>query len=139
MAQRKGLKIKCRKIHPEVRSAIIRFSKWLRLNYDFPKQVNVYFKPEEMLTAKDGSKCSATFFMYFNKNRPPYIRVATGDYLELKKKVGRDNALAAQLESFAHEFVHYQQWLKNGNTHEYGVIKAASRLIDQYSQTTDHP
>lgn len=136
--KKNGLRIRCGKIHPEVKGAMLRFSKWLRLNYDFPKRVTVYIKPEVMLIANDGSRCSATFFMYFD-NSPPFIRVATGDYLELKKKVGRDNALAAQLESFAHEFVHYQQWLKNRNIHEYGVIKAASRLIDQYSQTTDHP
>ena len=58
----------------------------------------------------------------------PYIRVATGDHVQLKNERGRDNALAACLNSFAHEFVHYQQWVATREISERGVIRRAQSM-----------
>jgi hypothetical protein len=64
---------------------------------------------------------SATFFAPFDKCVEPYIRVATGDYLELLEKNGQDNALAAFLGSIAHEMGHYYQWIDDLELDEEGA------------------
>jgi hypothetical protein len=84
-----------------------------------------------------GDKVVASFFAPWDLE--PYIRVATGDYVQLKKERGRDNALGACPNSFAHEFVHYQQWVSTGEIWERGVIRRAQSIVDRYAMTTDHP
>ena len=69
----------------------------------------------------------------------PYIRVATGDYRDLRRTRGRDNALAMYLGSFAHELVHYDQWLRGIDGHELGVVRRAHRLVDRYALDVDRP
>jgi len=87
-----------------------------------------------------GDRVSASFFAPFDRSVEPFIRIATGDYAQLKKELGRDNALAAFLQSLAHELVHYQQWVATGGTSERGgVIRQAQRIVQRYAQTTDHP
>lgn len=136
---RSGLRIIGHRGHPEVKEAFILFAKWLRKNYEFPMRVPVYLRPEEQLTNMHGKKCSATFFAPWDSDVEPYIRIATGDYEDEKSKQGRDNALAGYLCSLAHEIIHYHQWLKNNNPHDKGVATKASKIVDKYALTTDHP
>lgn len=86
-----------------------------------------------------GDKVSASFFAPWDRNVEPFIRVATGDFQMLKKKHGRDNALASFLHAFAHELVHYQQWVETGEITERGVVRRANRIVDTYATTVDHP
>ena len=136
---RTGVRIRGAKEHPEVRWAFIRFARWLRQEYEFPIRVPVYLYPSEKITTMHGDKVVASFFAPWDRSVEPYIRVATGDYVQLKKERGRDNALGACLNSFAHEFVHYQQWVSTGEIWERGVIRRAQGIVDRYAMTTDHP
>ena len=136
---RKGVRIRGARGHPEVRRAFIRFARWLRKEYDFPIRVPVYLFPSEQIITMHGDRVSASFFAPFDRSVEPFIRVATGDYVQLKKERGRDNALAACLNSFAHEFVHYQQWVATGEIGERGVIRRAQSIVDRYAMTTDRP
>jgi hypothetical protein len=136
---RTGIRIRGARGHPEVRRAFIRFAKWLRQEYDFPIRVPVYLFPSEQIITMHGERVSASFFAPYNRTMEPFIRVATGDYVQIKKEVGRDDALAACLNSFAHEFVHYQQWVASGNISERGVIRRAQSIVDRYAMTTGHP
>jgi hypothetical protein len=86
-----------------------------------------------------GEKCSATFFAPWNRKVEPYIRIATGDYPQLKRQVGRDNALAGYLGSLAHEVIHYQQWIKTNQMSEKGVARDASRIVVRYSRVVARP
>jgi hypothetical protein len=138
-AKRTGLRIVGKRGHPEVKDAIIRFAGWLRGQYDFPIRVPVYLLPGETVTTMHGEKVSASFFAPWNRKVEPYIRIATGDYPLLRKERGRDNALAAFLNSFAHELVHYQQWVATNVLSERGVRRRAGCIVDRYAQTVDHP
>src|SRR6187399_141877 len=100
---RSGLRICGGRVHREVREALIRYARWLRLRYEFPVRVPVYPQPTNMLRTRDGRSCSATFFAPFDRNVEPYIRIATGDYADAKRKLGRVNALAGILRSLSHE------------------------------------
>ncbi len=136
---RVGLRIRGERGHPEVRDALVRFARWLRSEYEFPLRVPVYLSPREDLVKKDGSRVSASFFAPWDRTVEPFIRIATGDYLEYKAKNGRDNALASYLGSLAHEVVHYQQWIATGDMWERGVIRQASSMVKRYAQTVDRP
>jgi hypothetical protein len=68
-----------------VRRAFIRFARWLRQEYVFPIRVPVYLYPSRTILNRDGAHVSATFLGPFDRGEEPYIRVATGDYADLKK------------------------------------------------------
>ncbi len=108
---RAGLRIRGARGHPVVRAAAIRFAAWLRIYYDFPVRLPVYLSPNQRLVTRDGEVVTASFFAPWEPTVEPYIRVATGDFSDLRKLHGRDDALAAFLNSIAHEIVHYQQWV----------------------------
>jgi hypothetical protein len=130
---RRGLRIVGHRGNVEVRGAIIRFARWLRSQYDFPMRVPVYLRPEPILVNMYGQECSASFFAPWNRKVEPYIRIATGDYPQCKRRMGRDHALAGYLGSLAHEVIHYQQWLKANRLSEKGVERAARRIVERYA------
>ncbi|QDV72450.1 hypothetical protein [Botrimarina mediterranea] len=139
MSIRAGLHIRGRRGHPEVRGAYIRYARWLRQNYEFPIRVPAYLSPGDFVTTMQGHRCSASFFAPWDQTVEPYIRIATGDYPQLRESEGRDNALAAFLNSLSHEIVHYFQWVETGEIWERGVVRRASSMVDRYALTVDHP
>jgi hypothetical protein len=136
---RTGVRIRGARGHPEVRHAFIRFAKWLRHEYEFPIRVPVYLFPSEQIITMHGDKVSASFFAPFDRRVEPFIRIATGDYRQLRNQRGRDNALAALLHSLAHELVHYQQWVATGEISERGVVRRARGIVDRYAASVDRP
>jgi hypothetical protein len=83
----------------------------------------------------NGRECSAGFFAPFDRNTEPLIRIYTGDYPELKKKLGRDRALARFVISLSYELIHYQQWIGTGDAWERGVAARAVGMLRQYEKT----
>jgi len=139
MRRRTGLRVRGARAHPELRGAIIRFARWLRTQYEFPVRVPVYLLAGDQVLTMHGHKCSASFFAPWSKKDEPYIRIAAGDYEEYRAEHGRDNALAAYLGSFAHEVVHYLQWIRTNEISERGVAVKASKMVRRYALTVDHP
>jgi hypothetical protein len=105
----------------------------------FPVRVPVYLFPSTTIITQDGARVTASFFAPSARDVEPFIRMATGDYPELKRSLGRDDALAAYIMSLAHEVVHYYQWLENGNTTERGVVAEARRMLRSYSAEVARP
>lgn len=136
---REGLRIRGHRGDPEVRGALIRYARWLRSEYDFPIRVPAYLLPGRMVKTVDGELCSASLFAPDSRREEPYIRIATGDYRELKAEEGRDNALAAFVVSMSHEVVHYHQWRETGEIWERGVARKALGMLRRYSSTVAHP
>jgi len=122
-----------------VRAAFHRYASWLREQFEFPIRVPVYLLSGRRVRTSDGRLCTASIFLPWNRSVEPYIRVATGDYDELRRAKGRDNALAAYLHSLSHEIVHYRQWVHSGDVSEQGVVAKAKRLVESYARTVDHP
>lgn len=136
---RKGLHLRTNRGHPEVAEALIRFARWLREHYRFPIRVPVYLHPKDHIVTMHGERAVASFFAPWDSTVEPYIRIATGDYPEIKQRRGRDNALAEFISCLAHEVIHYQQWVRTGKTSEHGVDRRASAWLDRYAQTVDAP
>lgn len=136
---RRGHRISGRGGHPQVVGACCRYAIWLRTQFEFPVRVPVYFSSRRRIVTSNGETVTASFFAPFDRSVEPYTRIATGDYEELERELGRDNALASMLCSFSHEVIHYQQWVNTGTTTERSVIVKARNLVDRYAETTDHP
>jgi hypothetical protein len=136
---RSGLHIRGARGHPVVHRSFIRFARWLRTQYDFPIRVPVYLFPSEYIITMHGERVVASFFAPWRRDVEPMIRIATGDYPSLRRQIGRDHALAAFLNSFAHEVVHYQQWIATGEISERGVVRRAGSIVDAYARTVAHP
>jgi hypothetical protein len=134
MGSRAGLRIRSEKGVPaKVRESCINFAVWLRLNLEFPIRVVVYLKKSDQMKTMDSKELvSATFFGPYDKNSEPYIRVATGDYDELVKSRGETDAVYAILTSFAHELVHYQQWVDDRNFDESEAEHGGLKIVDDY-------
>ena len=137
--QLSGLRICGHRGHPVVRRALVRFARWLRNEYEFPVLVRVYLSPHPYIIANDGERCVATIWIPDDENDYPYIRIATGDYVELRKESNRDDALAATIVSLAHEVIHYRQWIETNDQWERGVFVKATGLLRKYAKTTAHP
>ena len=132
-----------RNVDPNVKRAISEFVKWLRTEYKFPKRVRVYVKAAEKIKARDGDMVFGTAFLPYSRNDEPYIRIATGDYCDLRKKVGVDNALASIIGTLAHELTHYYQWLNDLELTPIGEERQATnyskKILSLYAETRDHP
>ena len=143
--QRGGLRVRFDpEVDIEVRRACKEFISWLRLQYIFPKRVTLYIKKERRIRCKYSQEIAcATFFRPADRNIEPYIKIATGDFIELVKKYGVDNALAKILWSIVHELTHYFQWLNDLDLtfigEERQATNCANRILSEYAQTRDHP
>jgi hypothetical protein len=138
MTMRTGLRIKGHRGHPEVREAVIRFARWLRTAFAFPVRLSVYLQPGETFLG-DGDEFIASFFAPYDETKEPFIRLATGDYPNLKNERGRDDALAAILDSLVFQIIKYQQWVETGSFSDEDISADADQILYAYSQTTDHP
>ncbi|MGR9527492.1 hypothetical protein ACSS31_27825 (plasmid) [Priestia megaterium] len=116
------------------------FAKWLRKEFEFPIRVVIYLKKDYQIKNRFTKELvSATFFAPYDKEEEPYIRIATGDYMELLDELGKDEALASVLNSMAHELGHYYQWIDDEEFDEESAKDTADYMIDLYSDTRDHP
>ena len=139
-----GLQVRYEKnVDYEVKRAIMNCVKWLRSEYIFPKKIRIYVKSARRIKAQNGENVCGTFFRPADRNKEPYIKVATGDYFELLAQRGRDNALSAILQTIMHELTHYFQWLNDLPLTLIGEERQATiysrRLMYDYSETRDHP
>ena len=84
-----------------------------------------------------------TFFEPDNKFVEPYIKIATGDYISLYHKYGKDSAIATILHTIAHELTHYYQWINSSKLTDLGEERQANKIatiiLDMYSETREHP
>ena len=134
---RSGLRFRFdRGVHEEVRNTCMDFGKWLRSEYYFPMRVAVYVKSSIKLRCMDGDWAYGTFFGPFDHRQEPYVRIATGDYLELCAKWDRDRARMVILQCLAHELTHYFQWVNMIKLTEIGEERQATRcarmIIGEY-------
>jgi len=124
---------------PCVRRALIRFARWLRANYSFPIRVPVYLSPMRRLRTSEGEEAVSSFFAPYRRDVEPHIRLATGDYAEMREFRKRDDCLASYIVSLSRQVVLYQHWLKRGRIRRRGVKREATRRLRLYERTTDHP
>ena len=130
-------------VDPEVRRACTTFCNWLSMEYLFPVRVTVYFEGTKTVTAAAGDEVSGLYIMPVHPHELPRCRVAVGDYPYLLERLTRDHALAAILETVAHELTHYYQWVQICRwplfVREWHARKTANSIVRTYAKTRDHP
>ncbi len=130
-------------VDAEVKRAFKEFAVWLRSRFRFPIRLVVYVKAAKRIKAYDGEMVCGTYFGPFDHTEEPYIRLAVGDYDDLCIALGQDNALATLLHGMAHEMTHYYQWLRDMELTEKQEERQAeyyaSRIVDMYAETREHP
>lgn len=130
-------------VNVEVKDALKTFAKWLRAEFVFPVRMNVYVKACERIRARDGDKVCGVFFRPYNYGEEPYIKLATGDYIQLKKEMGRDDALASLIWTFSHELTHYFQYVNSAELtlkgEEIQASRYATKILRMYGETREHP
>ena len=125
---RKGLRFRFDKyVNQDIRYECIRYGYWLRSNYTFPVRVTIYVKSKYRIKTADGDFVTGVFYEPYSRTQEPRIKIATGDYEELKRKHGENNALDAYFYSIAHELTHYYQWINNLELTEIGIERQAYR------------
>ena len=119
----------------EVKRACKEYVQWLKSIYRFPVRVPIYFKETKYIKTS-------------SKDLEPYIKIAVGDYKDLCKVQGKDDALAAILCSITHELTHYFQWIKyhelwlSGEKNQYFERQAVyygRQIVYDYADTREHP
>ena len=116
--------------------------------YRFPVRVPIYFKETKYIKTSSKDLVSAVFFGPNDLMVEPYIKIAVGDYNDLCKVQGKDDALAAILCSITHELTHYFQWIKyhelwlSGEKNQYFERQAVyygRQIVYDYADTREHP
>lgn len=128
-----GLRVRASRGHAATRGAVCRFADWLRSNYDFPIRVSICLLPGPTFVTRDGKSVVASFWWPSTRGRQARIRIATGDYPELKAEHGRDGALAAILLSCTRQVLRYQQWVRTGTLDDRNIARRASALLGRYT------
>lgn len=141
---RRGMRLKFDVgVDEEVKRSSKAFCQWLRTRYYFPIRVPIYIKNSLRLKTIENNLAYGTFFEPENHYMEPYIRVSAGDYDELLKDYGKDNALAAILLTIAHELTHYFQWINDIHLTEIGMERQATAyaqyILEEYKETREHP
>ena len=125
--RRAGLRCRIdREVDPQLRLACLDFCKWLRREYLFPVRVRVSIKRDRRIRAKDGERVCGTFWWPYDSCEEPYVRIAAGDFAELCRKWGEEEAVREILLCIAHELTHYYQWLNDLKLTERGEERQAS-------------
>jgi hypothetical protein len=134
-----GIQIVGGRADAEVRAAYVRFARWLRAERSFPTRLPVYLNPGPLVRSPAGFLVVGVFFGPYDRTQVPFISLATGDYRDLRRTLGRDDALASLLFTLCHELQHYDQWCTRRPQVERGVNAAARKLLHRYSAVTEHP
>lgn len=134
-----GLRVVADRACRETRKPILRFAKWLRVEYEFPIQVVVRLLPGETFQTMDRLKVVASFRYPASRKDRPLIRLATGDYPSLKAARGRDDALAAILASLARQVARYQMWVTTGTDSDKGIGPKANGILRRYQRVVARP
>lgn len=125
--RRAGLRCRIdREVDPRLRRACLDFCKWLRREYLFPVRVRVYIRSDRRIRAKNGERVCGTFWWPYDICEEPYVRIAAGDFAELCRRKGEEEAVREILLCIAHELTHYYQWLNDLKLTERGEERQAS-------------
>ncbi len=133
-------------VDADVKFAVKQACKWLRQKFDFPMRVSVYVKSSDLVGATDGDMVYDFFCWKSDRDDPPYITIATGDYRKrCENSSSRDDELAAIILALFNELSHYRQWLigVDFNSSDEKKLQRQSRyyaniLADEYFDTVDH-
>ncbi|MDO5554063.1 MAG: hypothetical protein Q4G68_09905 [Planctomycetia bacterium] len=135
-----GLRIHASRGNKKVKPFLFKFVKWLRKEYSFPHRVNVYLSPNPYIISRlTGERCVSTTWIPGDLElHDPYIRLATGNYPILLKKVDKNSARANILHALASALTSYWQWIETGDMDEKGMSRKATAILRKYERVVKY-
>lgn len=141
--QKSGIQIIGNACNRELVLAVCRFVKFLKRQYDFPVLLKIIFcDSSRVLCPTDQDVCVSVLWVPEDSKmiyRYPYILCSAGDYVQDRAKLGRDNALPSYIHDIAKHILRYQNWIAKNSVNVYAVNIKATDLLNQYSETREHP
>lgn len=132
-----------KEVNDDVRKSLKKFAIWLRNNFEFPIRLPIYVKPTKYIKTRYNDYVVGSFFEPENYFTEPYIKLSTGDYVELLNSIGKDNALASILCTLIHEITHYYQWINRVDMSIDDREKEAEYygdyILEKYAECVDSP
>jgi len=130
-----GIKVVARKgVHPDVRRAMLKFTGWLRNNYDFPIHLNIYLLNVWDIYTSWGKKCTTVYREPLKTCKKPIIKCAVADYTQLiLSQGGKNNALYSIIYDVAKYFIYYQSWCLNKGWSKSTINRRYKTLLQNYT------
>ncbi|MFJ3330680.1 hypothetical protein [Enterococcus sp. NPDC086594] len=115
---------------------IINYIEWLSKNYEFPLQVDINITGAKFVyNSITVEKVIGTFYAPFDKAERSRIKISTGDFAQLMKLHGKDDAIFYILETISHEIQHYYQWVDDLDFDEEDAEYGATELTTEYMES----
>lgn len=115
---------------------IINYIEWLSKNYEFPLQVDINITGAKFVyNSITVEKVNGTFYAPFDKTERSRIKISTGDFAQLMKLHGKEDAIFYMLETISHEIQHYYQWVDDLDFDEEDAEYGATELTTEYMES----
>ncbi len=141
--EKSGIQVIGNQCDREIVLSVCRFVKFLKQRYTFPILLKIHLCESPKVVAPISREmCYSCIWVPENTKeiyQYPYILCAVGDYLKERTKHGRDNALASYLFDISRQVLTYQNWLTQNSLKVYAINIKASKLVNQYAETREHP
>lgn len=116
-----------------IKLAYKEFNKWIKTYMNLVKVLHVFIKEDYNILSRNKESAIGLFGYPNGRNKYPYIKLAIGDFEDLCFKNGEYIAIMSILHTYAHELVHFEQWLDNKPSLEKKADKKATKLVEDFS------
>lgn len=111
---RSGLRMRFdTEVEVQVREFCKKFAKWLRKEFFFPIRIVIYIKEDYRIRARDGEYVVGTFLWLTIYGTEPYIRIAAGDYQELKESRGEERQATKYARNIISDYNETKEYSQN--------------------------
>lgn len=115
---------------------ITNYIDWLSKNYDFPLPLDINITEAKFVyNSITVEKVFGTFYAPFDKEERSRIKISTGDFAQLMKLHGKEDAIFYILETISHEVQHYYQWVDDLDFDEEDAEYGATELTAEYMES----
>ena len=118
----------------KIKLACKEFAKWLKINMTFIVEIKVYISEDYKVITKKHIRACGIFGTASQENKYSYIKLATGDFKQMEEKDGEYSAIMTIIDTFAHEIIHYKQWIENTPYKEKEADKEGRKLVEAFSE-----
>jgi hypothetical protein len=112
-----------------LKETCLEFANWVRNKIDFPIPLKIYMKNVyKIKNSITNEYVYATFWAPKSKNDEPYIRIAA----RISDGSEKFDSVFSILSTFAHELIHYYQWVNDKKLYENEAKKKGAELVEEY-------
>lgn len=119
-------------VKPLLAQKILAFLEWFEQEYEMPEKLNMTITGARHIINIEGQKVLGTCYCPNDRSKSMSIKIATGDFFEMLKKEGKENAIYRIFHSILHELQHYYQFANDWALDEDEADEVATELLYRY-------